>query len=121
MRALLTVAILENFTVHYQLPLIYCNINSITGTEGGPVISSAKNKTTQEIQESPCGIFVRSYGASVFLWLQRTKQHDINMYLSKVKYDHADRSEPSVVGTRALLLANATIFVSACSYSTDLL
>jgi len=50
MRALLTVAIFENFTVHYQLPLIYCNINSIIGTEGGPVISSAKNETTQAIQ-----------------------------------------------------------------------
>jgi len=45
MRALLTVAIFENFAVHYQLPLIYCNINSIIGTEGGPVISSAKNET----------------------------------------------------------------------------
>ena len=51
----------------------------------------------------------------MFLWLQRTEPHDVNMYLSKVKYDHADRSEPSVVGTRALLFATATIFVSVAA------
>ena len=51
------------------------------------------------LQESPsvslstCGVFVRSCGATVFLWLQRTEPHDVNMYLSKVKYDQIEVSQ----------------------------